>query len=538
MSDKKKRYEIIEENDKTISICILSNNEIKVYKKITNDDIKCMLAKDQDINLEECYIKDFSYRFICNLPSNFEILEELQSERKILKNFAASDAFFDGNVDFSYARFGDGTVDFSSAYFGDGNVFFSNAQFGKGNVDFSFTHFGAGNVIFSDATFGDGNVLFAFMSFGEGVVDFSDTQFGKGNVDFSYANFGVGDVYFCRADFGEGNVIFSDAAFDKGMVCFSDALFGKGNVDFSNTDFGEGDVDFIHSIFKGGIFTFQSINNIGQLHFNILSSVDTIFFFDSCCFSSPVFININFIKFLILYNCIFSSLLSLDSSDFGDFNNKQIALFKMTNFGTIKLDWEKAKNSIIHFDMANFPREEDLNLPEILVYLLYDKKKLNKLICEELSLIKENYHNKGRYDWEDDVYVSFKWIETKNMLTPSTENPINYLLRLIFKFPVMVILYSLGRYGTDPFSILIYMLCVLVIFSLLYCYEWASIFPNIMACKPWSPFYYSAITFFTVGYGDLWSQTGWAAVLCALESFLGVFLMGYFSVALVRKILR
>ncbi len=54
----------------------------------------------------------------------------------------------------------------------------------------------------------------------------------------------------------------------------------------------------------------------------------------------------------------------------------------------------------------------------------------------------------------------------------------------------------------------------------------------------WSPLYYSVITFFTVGYGDLSAQDGWTALLCGAESFLGVFLMSYFSVAVVRKILR
>jgi hypothetical protein len=50
-------------------------------------------------------------------------------------------------------------------------------------------------------------------------------------------------------------------------------------------------------------------------------------------------------------------------------------------------------------------------------------------------------------------------------------------------------------------------------------------------------FYHSAITFFTIGYGDVYPQ-GLSRVLSALEGFVGVFMMSYFTVAFVRKILR
>jgi hypothetical protein len=49
--------------------------------------------------------------------------------------------------------------------------------------------------------------------------------------------------------------------------------------------------------------------------------------------------------------------------------------------------------------------------------------------------------------------------------------------------------------------------------------------------------YFSAITFFTVGYGDC-SPVGLFKLLSPIEGFIGVFLMSYFTVAFVRKILR
>jgi len=50
-------------------------------------------------------------------------------------------------------------------------------------------------------------------------------------------------------------------------------------------------------------------------------------------------------------------------------------------------------------------------------------------------------------------------------------------------------------------------------------------------------FYHSGITFLTIGYGDFYPM-GAVRWLSNVEGFVGVFLMSYFTVAFVRKILR
>ena len=52
-----------------------------------------------------------------------------------------------------------------------------------------------------------------------------------------------------------------------------------------------------------------------------------------------------------------------------------------------------------------------------------------------------------------------------------------------------------------------------------------------------SSLYYSGITFLSVGYGDYFAW-GILKPVSVLEGFTGVFLMSYFTVAFVRKILR
>ena len=50
-------------------------------------------------------------------------------------------------------------------------------------------------------------------------------------------------------------------------------------------------------------------------------------------------------------------------------------------------------------------------------------------------------------------------------------------------------------------------------------------------------FYHSAITFLTIGYGDYY-PSGTIRWISGIEGFIGLFMMSYFTVAFVRKILR
>jgi len=50
-------------------------------------------------------------------------------------------------------------------------------------------------------------------------------------------------------------------------------------------------------------------------------------------------------------------------------------------------------------------------------------------------------------------------------------------------------------------------------------------------------FYHSVVTFLTIGYGDYY-PSGAVRWISGVEGFLGLFLMSYFTVVFVRKILR
>src|SRR5512133_1445393 len=87
-----------------------------------------LIAAGSDLNLDNCYIPDFS------LPSYRRHAGIEKKEPVRLVNFSARNAFFESKeaTDFSYASFGDGEISFEGSQFGKGKVLFTGSSFGKG----------------------------------------------------------------------------------------------------------------------------------------------------------------------------------------------------------------------------------------------------------------------------------------------------------------------------------------------------------------------------------------------------------------------
>lgn len=105
-----------------------------------------------------------------------------------------------------------------------------------------------------------------------------------------------------------------------------------------------------------------------------------------------------------------------------------------------------------------------------------------------------------------------------------------------------------GRYATAPTRVLVNVVIAVIFYGLLYFVltNYFSAFGSVATTLPpelnnsagfFNCMYYSAITFFTIGYGDYFAG-GYLKFFAVCEGFSGVFLMSYFTVAFVRKILR
>lgn len=108
-----------------------------------------------------------------------------------------------------------------------------------------------------------------------------------------------------------------------------------------------------------------------------------------------------------------------------------------------------------------------------------------------------------------------------------------------------IIFDKVGLYATDPIRVLTSMLFIYLIFVCCYIVFGLTGVADVIygigdehvLSVVAKSFYFSAVTFLTIGYGDFY-PVGISRGFAATEGFIGLFLMSYFTVAFVRKILR
>lgn len=530
------------------------------YPIVTLEEIKSSLHNNEPINLDYCYIKDFNYLKLCN-----------DNECK-LSAFSAKCSFFDGVVNFSKAIFEDGDVSFESCSFGDDPVDFSNITFGKGLKDFSNmefnnkyvlflrTRFGIGDVNFSNVDFGNSNVRFDSAEFNDGEVLFNNTKFKNGDVDFSNSVFGKGKISFFKAsfsknkltfentNFGDGNVSFSSAKFNCQLVNYSNTKFKNGRINFIGANYCNSDIDFSKSKFENCEIDFfnNEINgnsvdfslskfNVTSVHFMnirflntnvILNSViarESDFSFIDCLLSQYLDFRFSEIETLKIINCSVEKELLLDSTNHSNVTIHNLSLKSTKNRGQIYIDWKTAQKSIKNFEIEPIDNTKKAKLKA--------KNKLNDSKAKEMRMIKENYHNIGEYDNEDNAFVEYMRYKRK-----SSSNP-------FVKIPHLII-DVIGKYATSPLRVFFSMIIVVILFGFLFSgfvsYTEINVADNLITELNifTQGVYFSLITFLTIGYGDVSPLNSLTAFAAGIEGFLGLFLMSYFTVAVVRKTLR
>ncbi|HLP72883.1 MAG TPA: potassium channel family protein [Bacteroidales bacterium] len=537
------------------------------FGAIDSSFITEIISSGAELNLDDCYVPDFSlssYRRHAGLEKKLPVM---------LMKFSARNAFFESReaTDFSFSKFSDDDISFDGTIFAKGKVLFNGSDFGKGNVIFSNTLFRDGNIDFSGSVFGEGDFLFKNAIIRDGVKDFQDVQFGNGEVNFANTEFNRGEILFINSKFNSGKfdfkvaritggkVDFHYSVFEDNDVIFERTEFGNSRVDFRAVSFGSGRVNFNRSVFGDGELDFEgasgkisklqfkkAVMGSGPKNFNLMELENTDVSFERTEFGNG---DLNF-------NQSGFRSLSLKSCHLDHYTDLRVAFAGLLDISDtiirdiVDLEPYDFAVRIESFDMSG------MRLPGKL-YISWDENKCRKLIAdqenttlkqkaEQFRLLKENFNDTGKYDDEDQAYVMFRRYESRSLLTSKVEQGAlsEYPAYVSYGFKWLV-LDRIGLYATSPGRVLFSVIIFWIFFGILYyTLEMAGLGKTMSSVgNPdnlsvfFQSFYHSGITFFTIGYGDVFPQ-GLSRIVSGVEGFIGVFMMSYFTVAFVRKVLR
>jgi len=517
--------------------------EKRKYGVIDIDALYESINKGDDIDLTHCYIGNFSsndYRNKFNLKKDAFV---------DINNFCAKDAFFesDKTVDFSRCHFKGEKAHFESAHFGSGNlsfyrsifadvdVDFSNTSYSEGNNSWQYVDFGNGTFTFENASFINGNISFINADFKKGIANFKNVNFGDGSVTFQFSRFDDGNIFFDKVTFNGKNVDFSKVDFGNGKLDFRRADFGDADVSFEEMEHGNERINFRRAKFGTGAISFKMAlfgdadvifdeTEFGSGNLSLLKAEARKISFKNCRFSNYADMRVEKCKVLDLSNTIIRDIIDLKPG-VSKVDIDTLYIYGVKNLGKIFVSWR----------FNNIPK------------LIGQQTKTTPLQkADQYRILKEDFHDSGQYNDEDKAYVEFKRYELKyktidkikkNKWSAIWAYPSAFAQKLVFDY--------MGLYATSPFRVLLSIYMVYGLYSLLYVLfeltghgQISCITENMSAWeKIIDSFYFSAVTFLTIGYGEC-TPEGFFKIIAPLEGWIGVFMMSYFTVAFVRKILR
>lgn len=531
--------------DKTVVVKTFIENRLvskTKYGLVTKEEVYDQLRQNKEINLNRCYVKDFSISEF-KKSIDFEDLTHIE-----LNNFVAENAFFDCDLrsDFSYIDF-KGVVKFNDTVFSHGNVSFyqcqfsddsdvefKNVAFGNGEISFQYVDFGNNNALFSSSIFYGGLVSFVNANFRDGDVSFKSVNFFDSKVKFHYTKFGTGNIGFQKAKFGNQTVDFRRVEFGIGRVDFRRSVFGNGYITFDEAEMIEGKFNFRYARFGNNNISFKMVNfgsaevlfenvDFGEGQVSFSESVSTLLSFKGSRLDAFMDLTVKSAEVIDLSDTVLRDIIDLKPLNH-KVKIKTLYLNGMRNLGRIIINWRRNNIKRLIKSQKNTSYREK---------------------ADQFNLLKENFDQSGQYEDEDKAYIQFKRYELKADYKHSLKKGGVALLKLPNYLFRWVIFDKMGLYATSPLRVLFSMIIVYVIFSLIYLIlpllNVGDIINSVGATDGLSYvqtcFYHSAITFLTIGYGDYY-PTGFSRGISVVEGWTGLFLMSYFTVAFVRKILR
>ncbi|MFW2502928.1 potassium channel family protein [Clostridium diolis] len=489
-----------------------------------------------------------------------------------------------GNISLSFSEFNNVTLNFSKCVITSGNIYFNNLTC-KNRCQFIFTkyeHF-SGNVEYRESNLENTHIVYKDSLLPNGEISFKGTLHKKGRLYFNNCDL------FC-----ETFNMTTYRALVLERVSFNKSRFKSCcDILFELTTFLKTDVDFNETEFANSKITFDRFSiKFGNINFYLAKEIKNILF-DRCkldcekiCFES-IIMNEGSIRFED--NDFFDSSLSFNNADL--INSKlriskctiknifdlrmkccdSLEIRKVTNYSIIDIRPIKKRLRLINLhDIRNEGRIDIDWIYSNLKHVIFNQSDISySEIASQFLMLKQNYNKLGYYEYEDEAYFMYKKCkrlaekQSKKRMLDNKKRNISlenkwyksigcriscWLLSIyygVINFVKLIIFEWNGGYATKPKSIFINMLIAQVTFALLYSVNFFALeYDRMPECKFeflkyfQANYYFSIITFFTIGYGDIKPKATPAVFLSGIEGFVGVFLMSYFTVAFARKILR
>ncbi|WP_187296172.1 potassium channel family protein [Tepidibacter mesophilus] len=297
------------------------------------------------------------------------------------------------------------------------------------------------------------------------------------------------------------------------------------------------------------------INNLNKkVPFDFSYSVfnKNIYFDDYRFYSNVLFVNTKFYQDVSFENCVFIRSCIFDKSEF--LSSKSKSIFYMCKFLGQEFVFKNISNGV-KFDGIRFSS----NTKFILQNVEYSKERYIDArnayrIAKNQSNIIGDYEESGKYYYEERVYNG-------KMILPRTNDKDKKHKYIVPKIMDLVSKYIVG-YGEKPQNVLFFSFILISIFAYLYMMaglrfninvdctmnyhrtikysflELLSLDVKEFMSDYFQAWYFSIVTFTTVGYGDIIPINYHGKVLASIEMFLGVTVIATWTSTVVRKMSR